>query len=197
MWKKIREKTNADKVNEYLNALLENEDIVRKICCVEGDCEIEPVNDAVGKYSPFEYSASTKQAGRVWILVGRKKGESTALTVGQSLDIFSEIKNIVYKMFNKTEKDFNSERSYYKMKENYDVLTFYEVEVNEYLEMTFGKLCECSGIVKVMFDMSKEYMAEAALAYHTYAPYWGFCNSGMDKRALFHLWDMDNESCEK
>ena len=44
-------------------------------------------------------------------------------------------------------------------------------------------------IVNVMFDMAKEYLAEAALAFYTNAEYWNYFGSGMDKRAFNYLSD--------
>lgn len=196
MWGKEYTEDEIKEARKYLNELLGNSEIVREICSVEKGDKSEDVSNSINKYKPFKYNVSTEQSGRVWILVGTENGKSTALTVGQSLDIFGEINDIIkYKILG---DDYNDgERSYSKMADDYKILTFYEVEIDKYLEMTFGKLCKADGIVKVMFDMSKEYMAEAALAYHTYALHWRFYNSGMDKRALYHLITSENNSCDE
>lgn len=40
-----------------------------------------------------------------------------------------------------------------------------------------------------IYRMAREYVAEASVAHFTQAREWGFYNSGMDKRALYYLYE--------
>ena len=40
---------------------------------------------------------------------------------------------------------------------------------------------------QIIYEMACEYFAEASVAHFTQAREWEFCNSGMDKRALYYL----------
>ena len=42
--------------------------------------------------------------------------------------------------------------------------------------------------------MAREYFAEASVAHFTQSREWGFYNSGMDKRALYYLYENVNQS---
>jgi hypothetical protein len=68
--------------------------------------------------------------------------------------------------------------------------------MDEYLAEVFGNIKRAEGddnIVNMMFDISKEYLAEAAVAHYTGAKHWSFFNSGMDKRAYYRILDTEQE----
>ena len=189
MWKDQLTEDIKNNASKYLEDLINDENIIRVICSISEDSEKDEVISVVKKYGrerliPYP-KGETGQSGRLWLLVGTCNGRNVALTAGQSLDIIEEIiKKCINNMFGEEDTDA---RSYYSMLRSYDKLTYYEVDINGYLMKEFGEICSANGIVKIVFDMAKEYMAEAAVACYTNAEYWNCYYSGMDKRALFHL----------
>ncbi len=63
-----------------------------KIVTVTRNSNVDRINSTIDKYLSDNPDAGSFQAGRVWLLVGSIKGEKQALNVGQSLDIFDEIR---------------------------------------------------------------------------------------------------------
>ena len=63
-------------------------------------------------------------------------------------------------------------------------LIFYELDIEKYLDK-FAPL----NYQEFIYRMAREYFAEASVAHFTQAREWGFYNSGMDKRALYYLYD--------
>lgn len=167
-----------------LNDLL-GSDILKAVCKIKCENTLDEIIYRIDEYGKIENvdveKSNNKQSGRVWILVGRENidSEAVSLQVGQSLDILKEIKLDVREMFSEN----NEKRFFYKdLKEKYDCLEFYELPIDQYLEKY-----ACENIKEVIYEIAKEYYAEALVAYNTSSRNWGFYNSGMDKRAYFRI----------
>lgn len=139
------------------------------------------------KYDPF---SEKNQCGRVWFLV-KKHGESLeVLQVAQSIgyDInqnkgfFSEICSHIEDMFRK--ENNNIYGAFAEEITEDEELIFYELDIEKYLN-TFAPL----DYQDFIYRMAREYFAEASVAHFTQAREWGFYNSGMDKRALYYLYE--------
>ena len=139
------------------------------------------------KYDPF---SEKNQCGRVWFLV-KKHGESLeVLQVAQSIgyDInqnkgfFSEICSHIEDMFRK--ENNNIYGAFAKEITEDEELIFYELDIEKYLN-TFAP----PDYKDFIYRMAREYFAEASVAHFTQAREWGFYNSGMDKRALYYLYE--------
>lgn len=61
---------------------------------------------------------------------------------------------------------------------------FYELDIEKYLN-TFAP----PDYQNFIYRMARECFAEASAAHFTQAREWGFYNSGMDKRALYYLYE--------
>ncbi|MDD7515308.1 hypothetical protein [Ruminococcus flavefaciens] len=190
-WKGLIPEDVKKNAQSYLDKLIQNSEILSEICCVS-----ESLDDAVRQVKEYSEKAdrNSKRYGRVWLLVGTaENGRNICLTAGQheeikNDDIFKEIIGNIAKM----SVESADKRSYYSLRINYSPLTFYEADVDKYIETVLGKVHRADGnenIVNVMFDMAKEYLAEAALAFYTNAEYWNYFGSGMDKRAFNYLSD--------
>lgn len=193
-WKGLIPKEVKENAQAYLDILIQNSEILSEICCVS-----ESLEDAVRQVEEYSKNADRymKRYGRVWLLVGTvwngAEKRNICLTAGQheeikNDDIFKEIIGNIEKMSVQS----NDKRSYYSLRKNYSPLTFYEADVDRYIEAVTGELHRAEGsrnIVNEMFDMAKEYLAEAALAFYTNAEYWNYFGSGMDKRAFNYLVD--------
>jgi len=168
--------------------------ILTQICNITYESQLDIVIKTIENYKVSESyqnnepSNCTSQAGRLWILLEENENNCRSLNVGQSLDIISEIILDVKDMFNKEVQKNEQNNFYYSLRSNHTGnLVFYEVAIDKYLSLMYGERCELSGITKVIYDIGKEYMAEASVAYNTGAKYWQYYNSGLDKRAYFHL----------
>lgn len=188
--KKMDEPQSIENLRYLINNVLfsicriNKESVLSDVCGMLTNYE----NDCYYKENlPCEYSS---QVGRVWILVGIIESEVTSITVGQSLEMISEIRKIIQSIFSK--EDQGEKAIYYRnLLSEFTYIEFYEVPIDTYIQREFGDIDNTSGIVKVMFDLSKEYLVEASIAYKTGARDWAFYNSGMDKRS--HIFIKDNE----
>lgn len=133
------------------------------------------------------------QCGRVWFLVNENKKCSEVLQVAQALDqgvrkgYFHEIIYHIEEMFGETE---NKYKNFSNNMQEGDSLVFYELLIDNYLE-EFAP----NNYKQIIYDMAREYYAEASLAHFTQAREWGFYNSGMDKRAYYNI--LDNVKCNQ
>lgn len=131
------------------------------------------------------------QCGRVWFLVNENKKCSEVLQVAQALDqglgkgYFHEIICHIEDMFGETE---NKYKNFSNNMQEGDCLVFYELVIDKYLE-EFAP----NNYKQTIYEMAREYYAEASLAHFTQAREWGFYNSGMDKRAYFNI--LNNVKC--
>ena len=185
------EKAPIEESKEYLKNLVPS---LSTICIIDKQkkqCDVEKKIDSyknTDSYIENKPSDCTYECGRLWLLVGENEADMSAITLGQSLNIFNEIKTIVQDIYyiDDNVKKILKDVIYPVLKKDYARLIFYEVPIDNYLNTEFINICEMSGIAKIIYDMSKEYFAEARIAYKTGALYWNYFNSGMDKRAYFH-----------
>lgn len=189
------EKLTGDKALQNLKNLITSE-LLSEICEIPPKGELDEIIEQIDNYKETDsYSQNkpsdcTLQSGRLWILVEIKNENIFSLNVGQSLDIIREIHEDVMDMYDSRVQKNGQNNFYYTLRSKHDgKLVFYEIAIDSYLALMYGESCELSGIMKVIYDMAKEYMAEAAIAYNTGAIYWNYYNSGMDKRAYYHLLD--------
>lgn len=185
-----RECADAESAAKHLKELLSGTDILKEICTIRKGQRIATVNKQIEAYGFKAVDDNNRlQTGQLWLLTGRNGDAIKALNAGQSLDIRSEIEYDVGVMYGSISgKKVNC--PYRKLRESYEELTFYEVDTDGYLERVFGSISDCDGIVRIMYEMSREYMAEALIAYKTGAEYWDFNRSGMDKRSYYRILDM-------
>ena len=186
-------KITDEKASENLNKLFLN-GILTQICNITFESKQDIVIKTIENYKVSKSyqnntpSDCTSQAGRLWILVEEDGDIVSSLNVGQSLDIVSEIMADVNDMYNKEVQKNGQYNFYYSLRTKHKGnLVFYEVAIDKCLLLMFEERCELSGITKVIYDIAKEYMAEAAVAYNTGAKYWQYYNSGLDKRSYFYL----------
>lgn len=210
MTRKYREveKANTKKANEHLNKLINMEEpiILSEICRISKEEKIQKVKDEIDGYKTlFSFDNDIHKIvpiGRLWLLIGIKNEDGTeeltnvSLTVGQSVDIINELHKVVDKIFDESKKD---ERDYSSFRDKFNELVFYEVEINNYLNHVYINKCPNYindkkgdfldiGIEQVLFEISKEYLAEATLGrFKTGALYWNFYNSGLDYRAYCYV----------
>jgi len=189
------EKLTGDKALQNLKNLITSE-VLSEICEISIERELSEIIKQIhtykktDSYSQNKPSDCTVQSGRLWILVEIKNENIFSLNVGQSLDIISEIHEDVMDMYDNKVQENGQNNFYYTLRSEHDgKLVFYEIAIDNYLARMYGKSCEIWDITKVIYDMAKEYMAEATIAYSTGAIYWNYYNSGMDKRAYYHLLD--------
>lgn len=192
-YKDIKEKTIKDFDKEYLEIILQvnkSDDgyVVKK--------KLENLKDLSGKY--------------VWALFGKINGDQDAkcLQVASSNDIKREIirdiklmykqeysqllknansleiqntqfyENVYYRIDNKNKREY----IYSKMREEYDVLLFYQLNIDRYLGIEEMKNDNMH--VNNMIEISKANYAEAKLAFETQAIYWNTFRGGIDAKAL-------------
>ena len=136
------------------------------------------------------------QGGKVWFLVKKQSESLEVLQVAQAIDydiskvnkgFFGEIYCHINEMFEETENNIYS--SFAKEIEPEQELIFYELDIEKYLEK-FAPL----DYKEFIYRMAREYFAEASVAHFTQSREWGFYNSGMDKRALYYLYENVNQS---
>lgn len=138
-------------------------------------------------------SENNQQCGRVWFLVNENEKCSEVLQVAQTLDqglkkgYFHEIICHVREMFGDTENKYKN--FFNNMKEG-DSLVFYELAIDKYLEEFAPQ-----NYKQIIYEIAREYYAEASLAHFTQAREWGFYNSGMDMRAYFNI--LHNVKCNQ
>ncbi|MDE7200576.1 MAG: hypothetical protein K2O91_01420 [Lachnospiraceae bacterium] len=143
--------------------------------------------DKVRKYAETHKKAYPEngQCGRIWFLVKENNKFLEISQVAQALDkglnngFFNEIICHVKEMLGGTEGKY---KSLFNNNEKENDLVFYELEIDKYLEK-FAPV----NYKQTIYELAREYYAEASLAHFTQASEWGFNNSGMDKRAYYHI----------
>lgn len=183
--------------HDNIKKLLTAPDVCTPICILNSETLNNSVNEKKVKKEVRHYYSETydpfsekNQCGRVWFLV-KKHGESLeVLQVAQSIgyDInqnkgfFSEICSHIEDMFRK--ENNNIYGAFAKEITEDEELIFYELDIEKYLN-TFAP----PDYKDFIYRMAREYFAEASVAHFTQAREWGFYNSGMDKRALYYLYE--------
>lgn len=158
-----------------------------------------------------------ESVGQVWILFGYEKDsqKAEALQVGQSKDAKKEIMDLLRPMYNylylkKREEKYNlddlsdakeavtdgggtymykpgvyNRRQYlYRyLFRRYAKLEFYILDIDRYLKPS----PTLRGNEKIIYDLAKDYYAEAKLAFDSKAKYWNYYNSGLDARTYTFL----------
>ncbi len=126
-----------------------------------------------------------KQTGKVWMLVLFDSDEPLGVRqVAQALDknknngFFGEIYSHVNDMFEGDDKY----KGYADSLTEGQKLVFYEINIDEVLS-NFAAFDYKNAI----YEIAREYMAEAFLAYFTQSEEWRYWNAGMDKKAYYRL----------
>ncbi|MBD5478306.1 MAG: hypothetical protein HDR14_03290 [Lachnospiraceae bacterium] len=184
-----------------INRLLSSKDIICfEICRVTSE-NLRSKRTKKDIIKKIEHYAKThenegfqnNQCGRVWFLVNETKKCSEVLQVAQALNqglgkgYFHEIICHIEEIFEETE---NKYKNFSNNMQEGDSLVFYELAIDKYLE-EFAP----PNYKQIIYEMAREYYAEASLAHFTQAREWGFYNSGMDKRAYFNI--LDNVKCNQ
>jgi hypothetical protein len=156
-----------------------------EIVTVTRNSKVDRINSTIDKYLSDNPDIGSFQAGRVWLLVGSIKGERQALNVGQSLDIFDEIKKDIGQIL------IQEKGPYYELFKSFDSFSFYEIKIDDYLKN--HSPIKVNALKDLAYEFAKEYFAEVLIAHDTAAAHWDFFGSGMDKRFLFYLEDMDSD----
>lgn len=155
--------------------------------------------------------------GQVWILFGYEKNsdQAEALQVGQSTEAGKELTDLLKPMYNalyqkrkeekynlddltgaKTSATVGGGSYFYKsgiydkkqylyrfLFRKYERLEFYKLDIDGYLNVSSA----LTGNEKVIYDLAKDYYAEAKLAVESEAKYWNYYNSGIDARTYKYL----------
>lgn len=158
-------------------------------------------------------NARTKNE-HVWVLYGKKGDRWECLQVGVTDNVKEEIKLDIEFMFNHTYSDLikNNETSwkntqfyinvyqsdadkrkyiYSKIKEDYDEIGFYCLDVDKYLNFEEDKSGN-PNLINII-DIAKYWYAEAMFAYETQAIYWNAYRSGVDMKSLLKIQERDNK----
>ena len=178
---------NADEVVTKRNELL---NYLEEICVVSKEAnDCNTIIKKVKKYwkDTHNHDKANALSGRVWVLYKRNKNDKCieVLQVAQALDnkfstgFFKEITSHIREMVpeTKTKKKGTYFKMYEKLQEG-EELVFAELNIDQYLLNA-----NINNIKDIIYNASKEYFAEALVAYFTDASEWGFYNSGMDFRA--------------
>ena len=200
-----------DNIKKLLNA----DGVCTPICILNSETLSNSANEEevkeevrryyLNKYDPF---SEKNQCGRVWFLVKKRRKSSEYLEPSEvleslepleSLEVLQVAQSIGYAK--NQNKGFLSEICSHIedmfRKENNNIygafaeeitadeeLIFYELDIEKYLN-TFAP----PDYQNFIYRMAREYFAEASVAHFTQAREWGFYNSGMDKRALYYLYE--------
>lgn len=147
----------------------------------------------------------------LWALFGKNKSNTDfeCLQVGASIDGRGEIETDIKKMFDTDclvpesgkaintqfyldayfvpEKDNidKSKYQYRKIKEDYDTLIFYKIDINEYLHVDDTQIENQH--LREVFNLSKAYYAETKFAFDTQSIYWNAYRSGVGMETLKQL----------
>ena len=152
----------------------------KKIVTVTKRSTVAGINSSIDNYAKKnELVTMSGRAGRTWLLIGRKGRRKESLNVGQSQDIFEEIRKIIGKIV------ITKKGPYYRLFQKFDSFTFYEIDIDAYLK-AYSPMNE-DEMRDLAYEFAKEYFAEALVAHDTASAHWDFYGSGMDKRFLFHL----------
>lgn len=184
-----RKSIDSNEARENINNYLKSKVFV-KICDASN---IEYIT-VIKKYfieHCYDYSM-TNESGRTWILLDQNDNGFDSITLGQSQDIEKEILGIVKYMHSDFETDNKKILYYRELYNKRKGLSFYEVDIdlfiNEYCSQLVGNKQD-----NLFYAISKDYFAEALLAYNTGAIDWDYSFGGMDKRFYFHLLDKKEE----
>lgn len=179
-------KLDEKKGRENYEKLLKNK-ILNEICniskCISLKDSLEEIDVYANSKTFIDNKPSREEAGRVWILVSELNEISRVLTLGQSIDIIKEIKRLTRACY----EEYLHYNQYHEFYEQYEKLTFYEIKIDEYLKMMHNVSDIKNDIVKLIYDLGKEYFVEAEVAYTTSAMYWNYYNSGMDRRMYDYI----------
>ena len=159
--------------------------------CWAGDMEYEQTIDTYFKNNINEQKL-TKQSGRTWILLNEYNGCLKAITIGQSQNIKNELLRIISYMHSNDAFEQKKKEYYRKLYKECRKIYFYEVDINAFVRKY------CNDFVpditnNLLYEITKDYLAEALLAYYTAASDWDYSWGGMDKRFYFHLLDYIEE----
>ncbi len=169
------------------------------------------------------YLHGNQNIGQVWILFGYKNNfdKAEALQVGQSRKVGKELIDILKPMYNylyhrKKEEKYNldvligaqkattigggsyfyklgvyskQQYLYRSLFRQYQRLEFYVLNIDGYLDVS----STLTGNEKVIYNLAKDYYAEAKLAVESKAEYWNYYNSGLDARTYKYM--TNNNAC--
>lgn len=189
--------------HDNIKKLLTAPDVCTPICILNSETLNNSVNEKKVKKEVRHYYSETydpfsekNQCGRVWFLVKKRRKSSEhlesleVLQVAQSIGyaknqnkgFLSEICSHIEDMFKK--ENNNIYGAFAEEITEDEELIFYELDIEKYLN-TFAP----PDYKDFIYRMAREYFAEASVAHFTQAREWGFYNSGMDKRALYYLYE--------
>ena len=183
--------------NDNIKKLLNAPKVCNPICSISHKELEDPANkqkilkEVDNYYLKKHDKLSDKyQCGKVWLLVKKQKEALEVLQVAQAIDYdneqnkgyFNEIYSHIEEMFGDRKDNIYSDFAREIREEG--ELIFYELDIEKYLAK-FAPL----NYQEFIYRMAREYFAEASVAHFTQAREWGFYNSGMDKRALYYLYD--------
>ncbi|MCR5769682.1 MAG: hypothetical protein K6G87_00460 [Butyrivibrio sp.] len=135
---------------------------------------------AIRNYSNNTVIRASAFGGRVWILLGVRKGKKTvSLNVGQSRNIVEELEGILWDVMIKQKGAYSEELK------NYDKFIFYEVNMDSIISIFTNKY-EVD-LKEIAYGMVKDYFSEVIVAHDTLAKNWNCYNAGMDNRFLSYL----------
>ena len=170
--------------HDNIKKLLTAPDVCTPICILNSEtlsnsANEEEVKEEVrcyysNKYDPF---SEKNQCGRVL-----QVAQSIGYDINQNKGFFSEICSHIEDMFRK--ENNNIYGAFAEGITEDEELIFYELDIEKYLN-TFAP----PDYKNFIYRMAREYFAEASVAHFTQAREWGFYNSGMDKRALYYLYE--------
>ncbi|AQL55444.1 hypothetical protein [Abyssicoccus albus] len=176
-------KLDEEKGRKNYENLLKNK-LLDEICNIYKSISLKDSLKEINVYTNsktyIDNKPSRDRSGRVWILVSEI---TRVLTLGQSIDIIEEIKKLTRACY----EEYLHYNQYHEFYEQYEKLTFYEIKIDEYLKMMHNVSDIKNDIVKLIYDLGKEYFVEAEVAYTTSAMYWNYCNSGMDRRMYDYI----------
>ena len=202
---------HAPQIPQYDNIkkLLTAPDVCTPICILNSETlsnstNEEEVKDEVRRYYSNKYDpfSEKNQCGRVWFLVKKRRkspeylepselleslevlqvAQSIGYDINQNKGFLSEICSHIEDMFRKEENNIYG--AFAEEITEDEELIFYELDIEKYLN-TFAP----PDYKDFIYRMAREYFAEASVAHFTQAREWGFYNSGMDKRALYYLYE--------
>lgn len=185
-----RKSIDSNKARDNINNYLKSKVFVK--ICDASDIEYIKVIKNYFNENGYDYSI-TNESGRTWILMDQSDSGFDSITLGQSQDIEKEILGIVNYMHSDFETDYKKILYYRDLYNKRKGLSFYEVNIDLFIDKY------CSQLVgnkqdNLFYAISKDYFAEALLAYNTGAIDWDYSFGGMDKRFYFHLLDKIEEN---
>lgn len=155
--------------------------ILSEICRISKEEKIQKVKDEIDGYKTlFSFDNDIHKIvpiGRLWLLIGIKNEDGTeeltnvSLTVGQSVDIINELHKVVDKIFDESKKMreiillsvINLMNLYFMKSKLIIILIMYTLISVLIISMNKKGDFLDIGIEQVLFEISKEYLAEATL----------------------------------